>query len=583
MLPDLTAFEHFHFLRPEWALLLIPWLAMVWVQNRRQQSRDRFGDIIAPHLLKHLRLQRFDTRWLNPRNFSLVFMLLALLVLTGPSWRQQPSPLSQDEAALVILLDVSNSMQQSDVQPSRLQRAKQKITDLLALRPDKKAALVVFSGTAHTVLSLTADQDILNQYLAAITPAIMPRTGKFPEYGLPLIDEILRQSNAPATVVLFTDGLGADSKQAFAEYFESRPHQLLVVGIGSETAEPESIPLERQSLEALADSAAGSYIELTVDDADVRKINRRIDSHYVIVEDSALPWLDSGYPLVFPAMLLFLMWFRKGWTLTWAFLVLPIILSTAPLPAIAQNNDPAAPPEGASPNRKPDQRTSDSQAPASRWDASRWDASRWDASRWFADLWLTDNQQGRVLMELGRYADAAARFTDPMWKGMAYYYGEDFMRAAEYFSRRDTDDALFNEANARAQGRDYVRAVNRYERLLARNPDYPGAAQNRARVQDIIDEINRLSESQQEEQGVSGEDKELGSDDAIPAQGAEEQSWEKADIKQLTADEILQDAATSDMWLRSVQQDPSNFLAIKFAMQLQEEPDEPQPPATGDQ
>ena len=46
--------------------------------------------------------------------------------LMGPSWRQQPSPLSQDDAALVILLDVSSSMQQQDIQPSRLQRANRK-------------------------------------------------------------------------------------------------------------------------------------------------------------------------------------------------------------------------------------------------------------------------------------------------------------------------------------------------------------------------------------------------------------------------------------------------------------------------
>lgn len=546
MQPELSALQHFHFLRPEWGLLLIPWLAMVLVQNRQRADRDMFGGIIAPHLLQHLRLQRFDTRWLNPRNFSLVFMLLALLVLMGPTWRQQPSPLSQDEAALVILLDASSSMQQNDVQPSRLQRAKQKISDLLALRPDKQAALVVYSGTAHTVLSLTADQEILNQYLAAIKPAVMPRTGKFPEYALPLVDEILRETQAPATVVLFADGLGADSEQAFEDYFATRPHQLLVEGVGSASEAPGIAPLEQRSLEALAATASGEYVALTVDDADVRKINRRIDSHYVVVEDSALPWLDSGYPLIFPAMILFLMWFRKGWTLTWACLLLPVVLSTAPLPAVAQ-------------------------------DEAEQSKEQSGANHWIADLWLTGDQQGRLFMQLGRYPEAAARFTNPMWKGMAYYYGEDFMLAAEYFSRSDNDDALFNEANARAQARDYVRAVNRYDRLLARQPDYPGATANRARVQSIIEEINRLSESQQQEAGVSSEDKELGSDDAVPAQGADEMVWQEAEIKQLTAEDILQDPATSEMWLRGVQQDPSNFLAIKFAMQLQRKEAEPPP------
>ena len=206
-------------------------------------------------------------------------------------------------------------------------------------------------------------------------------------------------------------------------------------------------------------------------------------------------------------------------------------------------------------------------------------ASHLNAGRWFADLWLTPDQQGRILLQRGRYREAATRFDTLNWKALAYYYGEEFMLAAEYFSRSDTDDALFNEANARAHARDYVRSRNRYDRLLARTPDYPGAAQNRDIVQAIIEETNRLSESQQEESGVSGEDKELGGDEAIPADGADEITFEQAELIQLTAEDILQDQATSDMWLRSVQKNPADFLAIKFSMQLQyrEQPVEPQP------
>jgi Ca-activated chloride channel family protein len=432
-------------------------------------------------------------------------------------------------------------MQQRDVQPSRLQRAKQKIADLLALRPDRKAALIVYAGSAHTVLTLTADQEILKQYLAAISPAVMPRSGKFPEYALPLIDQVLRDTAAPATAVLFTDGTGADSAAAFGDYFDRHGHQLLVVGVGTEGRGDGLAPLERRALQDLASRAGGRYFDLTVDDSDVRRINRRIDSHYVIIEDSALPWLDSGYVLVFPAMALFLLWFRRGWTLSWSWLLLPLVLAVQPGPVQAlEPEEQAADVGGGRP-----------------------------ALQWFADLWLTGDQQGRLLMQLGDYRAAAARFRDPMWKGLGYYYAEEFMLAAEYFSRRDSDDALFNEANARAQARDYLRAVQRYDRLLQRNPDYPGAAGNRRRVQELIDEINRMSESQQQEPGTSGEDKELGTDDAIPAQGAEEIAWEQAERLELTAEEILGDPAIGDMWLRSVQQDPSTFLAVKFGMQLQ--------------
>ncbi|MEP1594258.1 MAG: hypothetical protein ABJK20_06785, partial [Halieaceae bacterium] len=395
--------------------------------------------------------------------------------------------------------------------------------------------LIVFAGSAHTVLSLTADREIINQYLAAIKPGIMPRQGKFPEYALTEIDAVLRESTAPASVVLFADGAGSDSQAAFENYFDTHPHQLLVVGVGSEEIEEGQIPLERRTLENLASAAGGDYIALTIDDGDMRKINRKINSHYIVIEDSALPWLDSGYVLLFPVMALWLMWFRRGWTLTWVWLLAPLLLVQAPQPVHADQGN---------------------------------DTGEANVSHWFADLWLTPDQQGRLLMQRGKYAEAARRFDNPQWQALAWYYAEEFMLAAEYFSRSDTDDALFNEANARAHARDYVRAANRYDQLLARNPDYPGAAANRAHVQALIDEINRISDSQMQEDGVSSEEKSLDGDDAIPAQGADELTWQQAELVQLSAEEILQDPATAAMWLRGVQQDPSNFLAIKFSMQL---------------
>ena len=54
--------------------------------------------------------------------------------MAGPAWREQDSPFTEDAAALVIVLEVTPSMRTTDVQPSRLERAVQKIHDLLAAR-----------------------------------------------------------------------------------------------------------------------------------------------------------------------------------------------------------------------------------------------------------------------------------------------------------------------------------------------------------------------------------------------------------------------------------------------------------------
>ena len=88
MPPELTWIEHFHFLRPAWALLLLPWLAMAWVRRRQESEHDPFDGIIALHLLEHLRIRRFDSRWFNPQSISAVFVILIMILLMGPSWRQ---------------------------------------------------------------------------------------------------------------------------------------------------------------------------------------------------------------------------------------------------------------------------------------------------------------------------------------------------------------------------------------------------------------------------------------------------------------------------------------------------------------
>ena len=153
---------------------------------------------------------------------------------------------------------------------------------------------------------------------------------------------------------------------------------------------------------------------------------------------------------------------------------------------------------------------------------------------------------------------------------MAYYYGEDFKLAAEYFSRVDSEAARFNRANALAHSQNYVPAVRLYDRILDANSGHEAARGNREIVQAVIDAINRMSESQADEPGGSSS-KELGEDDPQRADGAERKVFDAQELVQFNAEEILQDPDINEMWLRSVQRDPSHFLAVKFSMQLSEQ------------
>lgn len=523
----LELLQAFHFLRPWWLLGLLPLLLTWRYGDRGGRTRDQWAQVIAPHLLGAMMVRSSAQRWFNPVRVAVVMMSLGFIAVAGPAWERQPTPLFEDEAPLIIALDVSASMDQQDVQPSRLIRAKQKIEDLLMLRGGSRAALLAYAGSAHTVIPLTGDPDVLLHLLSAVNVQMMPRPGKLPESILPLVARLHSESAVPGTLLLLGDGVGAASIPAFKEFFAGPDipgAQLLVLGIGTATGSVEGgdfIPLERESLQRLAAAGGGIYQEVTTDRQDVLRLARAIDNHLISVQDQELPWVDAGYWLLLPFAVLFLLWFRKGWTLQWLAVVGVFLMPVN------------------------------------------------DARADFVDWWLTPDQQGRYLFEQGDYVAAAGRFEDLRWKATAYYAAEQFDLAAEYFSRDDTTRGLFNRANALAQARRYLAAVRGYDEVLLREPGHGAAVHNRALVQAIVDEINALSESQVAEGEETARDP---GDEPRSADGAERQVMPGEEARQFTAEEILADQRLQEMWLRGVQADPARFLSIKFQMQLEAVP-----------
>jgi Ca-activated chloride channel family protein len=70
-------------------------------------------------------------------------------------------------------------------------------------------------------------------------------------------------------------------------------------------------------LKNLASESNARLVLMTHDKQDISKIDHYIENNLVVVDDESRPWHDAGYPLVFLVAILFLMWFRRGWTLQW--------------------------------------------------------------------------------------------------------------------------------------------------------------------------------------------------------------------------------------------------------------------------
>ena len=189
----------------------------------------------------------------------------------------------------------------------------------------------------------------------------------------------------------------------------------------------------------------------------------------------------------------------------------------------------------------------------------------------FVSLWLTPDQQGRLWFQLGDYERASRTFEDPRWRGFSLYAGQDFSKAERYFSQYQDAESLLARANALAHQRNYAAAKQAYEELVNRYPDHPAPAVNLPVIEALIEATQGMSESEGSEKGNRNSKP---GDGSAPSEGDEQQP--NVELEQYSADQLLQDPGLTEMWLRQIQRDPSEFLVTKFYLELEHnEGDEP--------
>lgn len=498
-----TAILAFHFLRPWWLVALVPLAVMLLLIRRNQRADLQWGDIIAPHLLKHLVVTP-DTGWrIQPAYLVAAGTAIAIVALAGPSWRREVPPFVENKSPLMIALAVSPSMNETDVQPSRLERGKQKIRDLLAARTGARTALIAFAGSAHLVMPLTDDAAVIAPYLAALSTDLMPVPGQDTAAAVALAATSLATEQVPGTILIVADDPGADPA---ALHRAAGRNGLVLLRIASPGAPAIS------GLDAVL---------VTADASDIATLERRIESHYQAAQSQAFgaQWRDEGFWLVFPVLLLGLVWFRRGTTVQWM-----ILLALLLAPGSAQAEERS----------------------------------------WFRDLWLTPDQQGRLAFDRGDYADAKQLFADPMWRGIAAYRAYDFIAARDAFRKVDTIEGRFALGNAEAQNHAYEKAIKLYQEVLTQQPNNVAAKTNLA----IVRAAFEAAEAKRRQQEQNDPDQPTyASPDAMKVD-----RQQKGGKRTLVKPEDLTTPGAAEAWMREVQTSPESFLKLKFAIQAHDAP-----------
>ena len=236
-MPDLGPLADLHFLRPSWLWGMAPALVLFVVVRRRDDPTLRWRGLIDPHLLDALRIKPKGRGFLRPAGVAFAALVLGCLGAAGPAWEREPSPFTEDKAPLVVALDLSESMLAIDVPPTRLERAKEKIRDLLARREGARTGLVAYAGSAHLVLPPTDDASALETYLAVLDPSVMPKAGKAAAAALAHAQEMLAGDETPGSILFLTDGIPAGEQAAFRRAAAGRD-SLLVLAVGTSEGGP---------------------------------------------------------------------------------------------------------------------------------------------------------------------------------------------------------------------------------------------------------------------------------------------------------------------------------------------------------
>ena len=225
-----------------WLLLIIPILIilkiMMWYVQRKKLSR-----IGNPTLLKELMpdVSRFRP-WVK---FLLLITALSSLILTlaRPQFGSKISHEKRNGIEAIIALDISNSMLAQDVQPSRLDKSKLMIENLINSFINDKIGLVVFAGEAYVQLPITSDYVSAKMFLSDITPNLISAQGTDIARAIRVsLSSFTQQKGVGKAIILITDG--EDNEGGALEAVKEAKEKgvnVFILGVGDSKGAP--IPL----------------------------------------------------------------------------------------------------------------------------------------------------------------------------------------------------------------------------------------------------------------------------------------------------------------------------------------------------
>jgi Ca-activated chloride channel homolog len=331
---DLSRLSAFHFLHPGW-LLALPLLFGLMAWLTRPANRDgNWSRIVDSQLLPLLRVSE-SRRGRSPWMLVGSIWTLAVLALAGPAWNRTESPAFRAPGAWVLVLDLSPSMNATDVTPDRVTRARYAAADLLSAAHDARVGLVVFAGEPHTVTPLTTDVATVRTLLPPLSPSLMPESGDKLAPALEEAQRLLHDSYARhGQVVVLSDGF-EDPVEALrvARDLRQQGTTVNVVGVGTQAGAPEPdgqgslvrdadnrpimTRMQTDELRRVAAAGGGEFVPVSGLPSLVTRLESQqtesVNAAAETPQAQLATWQNEGVWLLVPVLLLAALLARRGW------------------------------------------------------------------------------------------------------------------------------------------------------------------------------------------------------------------------------------------------------------------------------
>lgn len=461
-----------------WGLLAIPsgWLWGLLNHKLGKTNTSGVSKFIDANLLPHILISSGNRAQRNYVGilYSLLFFCI-IMALANPRWSYRDLDAFQPTASMVILLDLSTTMNATDVSPSRIIRARQSIEDLLNLSKGLKIGLIGFAGHPHLISPITDDIQTIKTYIPALDTDLTNVQGNSLHLSLRMAAELLAsEPGEQKSILLVSDGnLASNDFSQELKALSAHNIQVHVLGVGTTAGAPfknkngslhkaqgkvVTSKLNDTLLKSIAKQGHGIYTEATHNDIGIRAIlakSQKVDLNNVVA-GKVRQWDDSYYLFLIPAaaILLYLMRQRVLYLL-----ILGVCCAWYPGTNVYAST--------------------------------------------IKDAFKNSEQRGQQSYVEGNFKQAAETFKDPYHKGVALYRDGQFAEAEKQFKLVERADvktsALYNAGNSQMQQKKWRAAIKSYEAVLSEEPQNFAAQHNLEIARKMLAENDQGGGEQEQE------------------------------------------------------------------------------------